>query len=104
MSVGNSYSFQHDSVQRGQYYSISASPSVTVGGGTPPYSYNWVRTYHDGSPISISSTTIANPTFSTYAQTSWRVYAEYSLTVTDSKGRVQTKGFIADWAAGDQMN
>lgn len=98
--VANSYSSVNQFMGSGQFFGASDTPNASVSGGLAPYSYKW--TYIGGLPISVSSLTVLNPTFSHNAYTSWSVYSEYQLVVTDANGATASGGFTADWRAGDQ--
>jgi len=98
--VANPYSSVNQFMGSGQFYGASDTPDASVSGGLAPYTYRWTNI--GGLPISVSSLTALNPSFSFNAYTSWSVYSEYQLEVTDARGNKVYAGFTADWRAGDQ--
>ena len=71
---------------------IYRTPDTTVTGGTPSYTYAWTRVSGD-TEILISSTTVAEPTFSATGGRSNAVLYEaiWRLTVTDSLSAVVSR-------------
>jgi hypothetical protein len=64
------------------------TPSITVSGGTAPYTYQWTELIDITSGVGISDATIEEPTFShtgTVSELS-PAYAQYKLVVTDDVG------------------
>lgn len=73
--------------------SATITPTITVSGGTAPYTYAWAETFDTTGGVNCSNTAIEEPTFGhTGAVFQFSAaYASWRLTVTDSNG---LKGWV----------
>lgn len=71
------------------------SVTVTVEGGTPPYTYSWAKTGGDGGTWSASAPSAKTTTFRRTLVDAGNSYIAYFVcTVTDSKGQSGASGSV----------